>query len=273
MKRKSVQTIADVKKLSPPPALNGISVIVITKNEARHIRDCLRTVAWADEIIVVDAESSDNTRELCREFTNRIFVRPWTGFAEQKQFALDQATQPWVLSIDADERVPDSLAQEIGDLLQAAPEYDGFMIPRLSTFLGKPIYHGGWYPGYQVRLFRREKCRLSQSRVHEGFIVDGTIGALKNHMRHFTHATLQESLARLNRYSSLEALDRFERRSGKRIHWWELLAHPGAEFFRKFIAKSGWRDGMHGLVMALVSAMVKLSLYAKLWEMQKDSNQ
>lgn len=251
----------------------GISVIIITQNEAHNIRDCLKTVIWADEIIIVDAESTDTTRDLCREFTHRIFVRKWSGFADQKQFSLDHATQPWVLSIDADERIPNELAQEIKDLIKSAPEHDGFKIPRLSTFLGKPIYHGGWYPGYQLRLFRREKCRLSQSRVHEGFIVEGSVGLLKNHMMHFTHATLEESLARLNRYSSLEALDRFERLKGKKIHWWDLIAHPFAEFFRKFVAKNGWRDGMHGFLMAMVSAMVKLSLYAKMWEMQKDSNQ
>jgi len=251
----------------------GISVIIITQNEAHNIRDCLKTVAWADEIIVIDAESTDGTRELCREFTHRIFVRAWSGFADQKQFALDHASQSWVLSIDADERISDELAQEIKSITTSSPECDGYRIPRLSTFLGKPIYHGGWYPGYQVRLFRRDKCSLSTSRVHEGFIVQGSVGALKNHMMHYTHATLEESLARLNRYSSLEALDRFERLCGKKIHWWELLAHPFAEFCRKFIAKSGWRDGMHGFLMATVSAMVKLSLYAKIWEMQKDGNQ
>jgi len=251
----------------------GVSVIIITQNEACNIRDCMKSVSWADEIIIVDAESTDGTRELCREFTNRIFVRPWSGFANQKQFALDHASQPWVLSIDADERVPDELAQEIKTIIASSPEHDGYKIPRLSTFLGKPIYHGGWYPGYQVRLFRRDKCRLSASRVHEGFVVDGSIGTLKNHMMHYTHATLEESLTRLNRYSTLEALDRFERLRDKKIHWWDLLAHPFAEFFRKFIAKSGWRDGMHGFLMATISAMVKLSLYAKMWEMQKDSEQ
>lgn len=251
----------------------GLSVIIITQNEARNIRDCLQTVSWADEIIVIDAESTDGTRELCRDFTQRIFVQKWPGFAEQKQFALDHASQPWVLSIDADERVPAELAREIKSAIGSSPGHDGFRIPRLSTFLGKPIYHGGWYPGYQVRLFRREKCRLSPSRVHEGFVVDGSIGTLKNNLLHFTHATLAESLARLNRYSSLEALDRFERLHGKKINWWDLLAHPVAEFFRKFVAKGGWRDGMHGFLMAAVSAMVKLSLYAKMWEMGKDSKQ
>jgi len=254
-----------MKKPTTEP--NGLSAIIITQNESRNIHDCLKSVSWADEIIVVDAESTDNTRDICGEFTKNIFVRPWTGFADQKQFALEKASQPWVLSLDADERITGELAQEIQQLLQSSTTISGFKIPRLSTFLGKPIYHGGWYPGYQLRLFRRDKCRLSTSRVHEGFIVEGTVGVLHNHMMHFTHATLKESLARLNRYSSLEAQDRFERKPGKRVHWWDLLTHPLGEFFRKFIVKSGWRDGMHGFLMAMISAAVKLALYAKMWEM------
>jgi glycosyltransferase involved in cell wall biosynthesis len=247
-----------------------ISVIIITKNEARNIRECLRSVAWADEIVVVDAESTDATRDICSEFTTRVVVRPWSGFADQKRFALEQASQLWVLSVDADERVPETLTDEIKKAVHSN-EFDGFKIPRLSTFLGKPIYHGGWYPGYQLRLFRRERCRLSQPRVHEGFIVDGKVGLLKNHLLHYTHATVQESFDRMNRYSSLEALDRLERQPGKRVRWWDLLAHPCGEFFRKAVAKQGWRDGMHGLIMALVSAAVKLALYAKWWERQKEN--
>lgn len=255
-----------------PEARPLLSVIVITQNEAHFLRDCLASAAFADEIVIVDAESSDDTVKVCQEFSAsspalsvKIFVRPWPGFAAQKQFALAQATGEWVLSLDTDERVTPELAQEIQTLIKNTPPQAGYYAPRVSTFLGKFIRHSGWYPGYQLRLFRRDKTTIINSHVHEGFIVDGALSHLKHDLLHFTHRTLEESLARMNRYSSLEALDR----SGKRVYWWDFFVRPFAAFWNKFIAHQGWRDGMHGLILALVTAMVKLALYMKLWEAQQ----
>lgn len=249
-----------------------LSVIIITQNEADLLGDCLASVVFADEIIIVDAESKDNTPQLCREFasahpnlTVKVFVRPWPGFAAQKQFALAQATGLWTLSIDSDERVTPQLAEEIQAIIHEHPEHAGYYVPRLSTFLGKFIRHSGWYPGHQLRLFQTAKTSIITSHVHEGFMVDGELGYLKHDLLHFTHRTLEESLARLNRYSSLEALDR----SGQRVYWWDFFVRPLAAFWNKYIAHHGWRDGMHGLVLALVTAIVKLALYLKLWEAQQ----
>lgn len=254
-----------------PEAHPLLSVIIITQNEAHLLRDCLASIAFADEIVIVDAESSDDTLKLCQAFAAsvpalsvKIFVRPWPGFAAQKQFALSQATGEWTLCLDTDERVTPELAEEIKTTIKNTPVQAGFYVPRLSTFLGKFIRHSGWYPGYQLRLFRRDKTTIINSHVHEGFIVDGKLGYLKHDLLHFTHGTLEESLARMNRYSSLEALDR----SGKRVYWWDFFVRPFAAFWNKFIAHQGWRDGMHGLLLALVTAMVKLALYMKLWEAQ-----
>ncbi len=245
----------------------GLSVILIAQNEEKNLRACLESVTWADEIIVVDGGSTDATVEIAREFTEHVYVNLWPGFAAQKQFALDQASREWVLSIDADERIPPELRDEILKALSAGSDkFSGYEIPRLSTFLGKFIYHSGWYPGYQLRLFQREKTRLSDVHVHEGFVVDGEIGRLTHHMLHFTHQSLAESFDRLNRYSSLEAHDRAGR---KKVHWWDVLTHPAAAFFNKFIALRGYRDGMHGFVLAVVTAMVKMALYLKIWELQQ----
>jgi len=243
-----------------------ISAILITQNEAHNLRDCLTSVSWVDEIIIVDAGSADGTLDIAREYTEKIYQNPWPGFAAQKQFGLDRATKPWALSIDADERVTPELRNEIVALLSSSEiPHSGYAIPRLSTFLGKFIYHCGWYPGYQLRLFRREVTRLSPARVHEGFLVDGSVDNLKNHFLHYTHPTLAESLKRLNRYSSLEAADRVAR---KRVHWWDMIAHPVAAFFNKYIGLRGYKDGMHGFLLSAVTAMVKMALYMKIWEMQ-----
>lgn len=244
-----------------------ISAIVIVQNEERHLRECLTSVAWADEIVVVDGGSTDRTVEIAREITQHVYENPWPGFAAQKRFALQKATMPWVLSIDADERVPAALRDEIfATLSKNDAGVSGYYLPRLSTFLGKFIYNAGWYPGYQLRLFERQKTAVIEASVHEGFQVQGELGHLQNHLLHFTHDSLEQSFARLNRYSSLEARDRTGR---KKVRWWDFLTHPGAAFFNKFFALRGYRDGLHGFVLAVITALVKMALYMKIWELQR----
>lgn len=248
-----------------------LSVILITQNEAHNLPACLESVAWADEVIVVDGGSTDASVEIARRYTPHVYINPWPGFAEQKRFALRKATRPWVLSIDSDERVPDALRHEIMDVVQRAPAaVDGYAIPRLSTFLGKFIRHAGWYPGYQLRLFRRGRAQVTNAAVHEGFVVPGKVSRLQNHILHFTHRTLAESIDRLNRYTTLEAPGRADR---KQIHWWHFIAHPLAAFFNKYIALRGYRDGLHGFLLAAITAMVKMTLYMKIWEWQTQSGQ
>ncbi len=240
-----------------------LSVTIITLNEQAVIRECLASVSWADEIIIVDAESTDNTVEICREYTDRIFTRPWPGFATQKDFALQKCRNEWVLSIDADERVRPELRKEIEQLLSSLPVYDGYRMARRSYFLGKWIQHCGWYPGYQIRLFRKTKTRLSRQRVHEGFLVDGLVGTLSSDIDHYSHDSLFDSLEKLNRYSTLEALDRF----GRRVIPLDFLTHPFSEFWRKYIVQKGFLEGMHGFLLAWIAAFLKMVLYMKLWHL------
>ena len=246
--------------------MHPLSVFIITKNEESDIRPCLESVRWADEIVVVDAESTDRTVAICREYTDRVFVRPWPGFARQKAFALSQCRNDWVLSLDADERVRPELASEIRELLQGDPAAEGYLIARRSYFLGKWIRRGGWYPGYQLRLFRKSRARVLTSRVHEGFAVEGRIEKLGHDIDHHSHPSLSDSLEKLNRYSTLEALDRLDR---KRVYWYDFIIHPLSAFLIKYMGQKAFLDGMHGFLLSWVSAFLKMSMYMKLWRLQR----
>jgi glycosyltransferase involved in cell wall biosynthesis len=265
---------ADRQQIRNPPRKRDlrqsairISAIVITKNEAENLADCLASLQWVDEIVVVDAESEDGTAALARQFTDKVFVRRWEGYSAAKNFALSQCSGEWVLWIDADERVTPELREEILATLAGNPGADGFEIPRLANFLGKWIRWGGWYPGYVLRLFRRAAGHFNEKQVHEGVQVDGRIGRLHHHLLHYTDRNLRQYFEKLNRYTSLAAEELH--RQGKRFHLWDLLFRPGWFFLRMYVFKAGFLDGMQGFVLACLSASYVFTKYAKLWEMQK----
>ncbi|CUT04494.1 glycosyltransferase family 2 protein [Candidatus Chrysopegis kryptomonas] len=242
-----------------------LSVAIIAGNEEKNIGDCLESVKWADEIIVVDSESKDKTVEIARRYTDKVFIRKWEGYAPQKQFAIEQASCDWILSLDADERVSPELREEIEKILENETEYDGFYIPRRNFFLGKWIKSCGWYPNYQLRLFKRGKARVTQRKVHEGFVVDGKVGYLKGDIIHFTHPTLKETLAKINEYSSLSAEEKAHR---KKVKSYDLILHPLAAFLSHYIIKRGFKDGVYGLMVSLIHAMTNMQTYMKIWEIQ-----
>jgi glycosyltransferase involved in cell wall biosynthesis len=251
----------------PPP----LSAIVITLNEEANITPCLESLQWAKEIVVVDAQSTDDTVVQAQKFTEKIFVRPWEGYAVAKSFALSQCAQDWVLWIDADERVTPELRDEILARLQNNPPEAGFYIPRLANFLGSWIRHGGWYPGYVLRLFRRDQASFSDQKVHEQVTVNGATGKLSNHLLHYTDPTLEHYLTKLNNYTSLSAEDLHRR--GKKFNLFDLLFRPLWFFFRMYFLKAGFLDGMHGFVLACFSAVHVTAKYAKLWEMEKNERE
>jgi glycosyltransferase involved in cell wall biosynthesis len=243
-----------------------LSVIVITRNEERNIVECLQSVAWADDIVVVDAESSDRTAELARQFTHKVTVTPWRGFSEAKGVALKGTSNEWVLWIDADERVPPGLQSEIRETLRdGAPSFAGFSMGRRAYFLGKWIRHCGWYPGYVLRLFRRDAGAFTGSRVHERLDLRGPAGRLKHDLLHHTDETLYQYFAKFNSYTSLAAAD--VRQEGKRCSLGDLLARPAYMFFKMYLLRGGFLDGMHGLVLSLLSASYVFVKYAKLREL------
>jgi glycosyltransferase involved in cell wall biosynthesis len=242
-----------------------LSVAIIAGNEEKKIGDCLESVKWADEIIVVDSESTDRTVEIAKRYTDKVFIRKWEGYAPQKQFAIDQATCDWILSLDADERVSPELKDEILKILESETEFDGFYIPRRNFFLGKWIKSCGWYPNYQLRLFKKGKAKVTQRKVHEGFVVDGKVGYLRGDIIHLTHMTLKETFAKINEYSSLSAEEKSKRKKVKGI---DLILHPFSAFLSHYVLKGGFRDGVYGLMVSLNHAMTNLQTYMKIWELQ-----
>ncbi|MBI4811635.1 MAG: glycosyltransferase family 2 protein [Ignavibacteriales bacterium] len=245
-----------------------LSVIVITHNEEKNIIGCLRSVAWADEIIVVDAKSTDETVENAAQFTTKIFITEWKGFAAAKNFALQKVSNEWILWLDADERVTPKLALEIKQLLsEASDEYVGYEIARRAYFLGKWIKHCGWYPGYVTRLFKCSAVKFKEMRVHEKLEVSGNVGKLNSDILHFTDDTLFHYLVKFNRYTTLAAEDLAD--GGKRSSYFDLLVRPPYLFFKMFFLHRGFLDGMHGFVLSLLSANYVFVKYAKLREMNR----
>ena len=237
---------------------------MITKNEAHNIVECLDSARWADEIVIVDAESRDETVALAKKFTAKIFVRPWMGFAAAKQFALEQCTNEWILWLDADERVMPELAEEIQSVMQGKPEQAAFTVARRAYFLGRWIRHSGWYPGRVARLFNRKHARFNSAAVHEGLVIDGPIGDLRNDLLHYTDPNIYHYFVKFNRYTSLASEELGKK--GKIFKLTDILLRPWWQFVRMFILRFGFLDGMQGLLLALFSSAYVFTKYAKLWE-------
>ncbi|HYU77561.1 MAG TPA: glycosyltransferase family 2 protein, partial [Vicinamibacterales bacterium] len=183
----------------------GVSVTVITHNEAANIAAALESVSWADEIIVIDAESADDTAEIARRFTQKVVVRPWPGYVAQKNFAAEQATHDWVFSLDADERVSPALAAEIRNVLEREPPNAGYRVPRVTFHLGRWIRSTDWYPDYQLRLYDRRRARWTGRLVHESVKADGPVGRLRNDLQHYAYRDLSHHLQSMDRYTTLAA--------------------------------------------------------------------
>ena len=243
-----------------------LSAIVITKNEEKNIVECLRSVEWANEIIVVDAQSKDRTVELAKGFTPRVFVREWRGFGPAKNFALQQTTNKWVLWLDADERVTPELAEEIRRLVDNdLSACSAYAVARRAYFLGKWIKHCGWYPGFVVRLFKKDGVRFTDSRVHERLEFTGDAGRLRNDLLHFTDPDLYHYGSKFNRYTSLAAEELIG--SGKEFGLFDVLARPAYLFLKMYVLRLGFLDGVHGLILSLCSSAYVFFKYAKLWEL------
>lgn len=246
-----------------------VTAIIITKDEADAIADAIRSVAWADEIVVVDAESADETVAIARQFTDRVTIRRWSGYVDQKNHAASLATHDWIFSLDADERVTPDLAAEIRGVLDAGPDHTGFRMPRVSFHLGRWMRTTDMYPDYQLRLYDRRAARWDGLHVHESVKVDrGSVGYLKHELQHYPYRDLSEHLLRMDRYTTLAARQMFER--GRRATRLELLVHPPAAFVRNYLLKGGFRDGKAGLVISLVNSYYVMLKFAKLWELQRD---
>ena len=246
--------------------MKKISVAIITKNEEANIRDCLESVRWADDIVVVDSGSTDQTLKICGEFPVRVFGEEWKGFARQKNSAIAKTRQEWVLSLDADERVTEELQKEIATTLESNPSLDGYFVARKNFFLGRWIKHCGWHPDYNLRLFRKERGLFEEREVHERVTVQGRIGYLKEPLEHYTYRTLSDFVRRQDGYSSLAAREMWG--AGRRLRWTDLFFRPPFTFFQMYLLRAGFLEGYFGFLLSVLYSFYTFAKYSKLKEIQ-----
>jgi glycosyltransferase involved in cell wall biosynthesis len=237
-----------------------LSVAIVTKNEERNIGDALKSVKDFDDIVVVDAFSEDRTVEICRNYTERVYQREWLGFSRQKQRAVDYAKNAWVLILDADERVTPELKAEMIEEIDGGA-FSGFYIPRKNYFLGNWIRHSGWWPDYTLRLFRKDAARVELREVHEKVLVNGDAKYLKSPLLHFTYPTLGDYMKKMETYSTLAARE-IVRQKGRPSPFC-LVVNPLAVFIKMYFLRQGFRDGIHGFMLAVFYAFQAFLKYAK----------
>lgn len=244
-----------------------LSVTVITKNEAEHIGAALQSVAWADEIVVVDSRSTDDTVAIARQYTDRVEIRDWPGYVAQKNYAASTAAHDWILSIDADERVTTELADEIRAILAGAPAHAAYRLPRVTWHLGRWVRTTDWYPDFQIRLYDRRAGRWAGRYVHESVKVDGRVGRLRAELQHYAYRDVSDHLETIDRYSTYAAREMFE--GGRRAGLLDLAVHPPLAFLRNFLLRGGVRDGAAGFVISRMNAYYVFLKFAKLRELQR----
>jgi len=243
-----------------------LSVIIITRNEQANIGDCLQSVAFADEVIVLDNASSDSTVQIARSMGAQVHFSPdWPGFGPQKNRVLALATGDWILSMDADERVTPELRKEIESIVSGSATISCFAIPRSSWFCGRFIQHSGWTPDYVERLFKAGTARFSDDLVHEKLIANGTSGRLHNPLLHYSHRSFSDVLLKIDRYSTASAEQSFQR--GQRASVLSAVGHGIWAFIRTYVFKAGFMDGQHGLALAIANAQGSYYRHLKLWHL------
>jgi (heptosyl)LPS beta-1,4-glucosyltransferase len=245
----------------------GVSVTIITRNERDNIAEALASVRWADERIVVDAESTDDTAAIAQDAGARVVVRPWPGYGTQKNYAAGLARNDWILSIDADERVTPELAASIQAALAAEPAPAGYRVARIAHYLGRWIRSTDFYPYYQLRLYDRRRAAWNVKRVHERVECEGPVGLLRGPLQHFPYRDVSHHLATIDKYTALAAQQLFD--DGRRAHYADLLLHPPAAFLRNYLLRLGIRDGFPGLVISGLNSYYVFLKFVKLWDLQK----
>ena len=244
-----------------------VTATIICFNEEANIREALESVKWCDEIVVADSFSTDRTVEICREYTDRIFQREWPGFVEQKAFALAQVNTPWVLNLDADERVSPALRSEAESVLRD-PQADGYYVPRLVYYLGRWWWRGGWYPDYRLRLFRRDHAVWGGMDPHEKVVLRGRTVRLRGPLLHFTYRDTAAHIATINTFTGVAVRELHLR--GRKVAMRDLIVRPAWRFFRFYVVRRGFLEGIAGLFVSQTAAFYVFTKYAKLWESRRD---
>ncbi len=246
-----------------------LSVTVITKNEAADLAAALESVRWADEIVVVDSESTDATVEIARRFTDRVVVQPWQGYVAQKNLAASLASHDWILSLDADERMTPALATAIRAAVDR-PEHAAYRVRRVTWHLGRWIRSTDWYPDYQLRVYDKRSAGWTGRLVHEAVSVRGTLGTLPGELQHFAYRNISDHLETIDRYTTLAAQQMHE--SGRRAGLLQLAGDPPLAFLRNYLARGGVRDGLPGFIISSMNAYYVFLKFAKLRELQSLSD-
>jgi glycosyltransferase involved in cell wall biosynthesis len=247
--------------------MTEVSVVVLTRNEEENIADCLDTVQWADELLVLDSGSDDATVEIAQSKGARVRERRFDNYALQRNAALGMANGEWVFFVDADERATPELAQEVR-LAVGQANLDGWWVPRKNYIFGAWIRHAGWYPDHQLRLLRRAKARYDERReVHELVELDGEAGYLRGHLIHHNYSTVGEFRRKQDRYTDYEARMLLE--SGQRAKPWNFLLQPLRQFWWRCVTLQGYRDGWRGLLLSVLMAYYDLVRYWRLWRLQR----
>jgi len=247
-------------------SMERVSVVLVTLNEAKNIERCLESVRWADEIVVVDSFSTDRTVELARRYTAHVYQHEYPGTSKQVERGIGYATGEWIFVIDADEEISPELACEVREVLMDSRGYAGFEFIRKPEAFGKWIEHGGWFPDYQFRFFRKDSYYSEHQEIHGGFNTRGKRGRLKGYLYHHTYATIYAYVEKMNEYTSLHVSNRLKDNPREKAKWHDLLLSPLSHFLRMFISRRGYRDGFHGFVLAMLDATYAMLMYAKLWE-------
>ena len=239
----------------------NITATIITLNEERNIARAIESLRCCDEIVVVDSGSVDRTVELAANLGARMLESPWHGYARQKNYAAEKATHDWILSIDADEALSESLEGEIWTLKKKGPTCDAYTVPRLAQYLGRWILHCGWYPDRKVRLYHRAKAKWVGDFVHESVAVEGRVGHLESNLLHYTCDSLSEHLKTMDRYTTLAAEELVSRK--EKIHLRNMILDPAWTFTKTYFLQRGFQDGLEGLTIAYMSALYTFLKYAK----------
>ena len=247
-----------------------ISAIIITKNEEHSIRECLSSISWVDEIIVVDSGSKDQTLKICKEFGVKVFSKPWRGFGLQKNEALKHAKYKWILSIDADEIITPQLKKEIISIVKSNNPSSAYSIKRRSFYCGKLIRFSGWQSDFVVRFFQKKLCKFSNDLVHEKVIVNGDISKTNSYMIHNTFENFEEVIKKINIYSSLSAS--MLHKNKKKGSLKKAILHAFWSFFKTYIIKLGFLDGRSGLMLSISNAEGTYYRYIKLMMLHSSSN-
>ena len=245
---------------------NKISVTIRTFNEEKNIRECLESVSWADEIMVVDSYSTDRTVDIAREYTDHVILHPFQGHIEKSQFATDQTSNGWVLHVDADERISPALRDEILSLDLDNSPYDAYEMPRRNYFMQQWINHSAWYPDYKIRLFRKDRCRWGGYAPHDAVRVTGRKKRLKNDILHYIYRDITHFSEKKNDYSSLTASDHYK--NGRRARIIDFTLRPLYAFLYRYIVRLGIADGIAGFTISVMEAHTVFLKYIKLYEIQ-----